>query len=390
MTKRRIGLAGILFLLIIVSIWVVLPKQSSLSGSTAGGSVTKIPENAVQVPPASAATKPAAITTLDLWTRPPAKVAARHLRRTTFAGLRRLGASEQLVDRLTVGDVLAVVTGLKEKAKLGDPSAANILSDLGHSLCALASPNLQEAPSLPGQDTEWLNAALQEKITFNKQLWAVCQQSIDLKEVDGWVAKAAEQGNGASLLLLSFGSTPAAYKQKLVEAVDTGYPEAQAAMAQILTQPPPGVAPGGPDDGEENLFKSAAVTLPYAESALALCEFSGCPGIAIDIPAAVSHAREAAHRGALEAMIEIGPQLQASMIDPNEVAAWNLVGTMLAQQGCSYGPFSGQLIAAATNTLTSKKSYDKVRSLAEQYWRDYGAQIMGNIGCTRTTQVPSS
>ena len=171
----------------------------------------------------------------------------------------------------------------------------------------------------------------------------MCQQSIDLKEVDGWVAKAAEQGNGASLLLLSFGSTPAAYKQKLI---------------------------------------SAAVTLPYAESALALCEFSGCPGIAIDIPAAVSHAREAAHRGALEAMIEIGPQLQGSMIDPNEVAAWNLVGTMLAQQGCSYGPFSGQLIAAATNTLTSKKSYDKVRSLAEQYWRDYGAQIMGNIGCT--------
>src|ERR1700674_5156332 len=173
MTRRGIGLAGIILLLIVVGIWMVLPKHSSSSGSTAGGSVAKIPENAVQVPPASAATKPAAITTLDLWTRPPAKVAARHLRRTTFAGLRRLGASEQLVDRLTNGDVLAVVTELKEKAKRGDPSAANILADMGHSLCPLASPKLQEAPSLPGQDAEWLNAALQEKIAFNKQFWAV-------------------------------------------------------------------------------------------------------------------------------------------------------------------------------------------------------------------------
>ena len=370
-------------MMIAVCIWVALPKHGNSSGSAAREPVTKTFARESPVQPTSASTRPVTVTTLDLWIRPPAKVAARHLRRVRFAGLRRLGASEQLVDRLTDGDVLIVVTELKEKAQRGDTSAANILSDLGHSLCAFASPNLREAPSLPGQDTEWLNAALQEKIAFDKQLWAVCQQSIDLKEVDGWVAKAAEQGNGASLLLLSFGSTPAAYKQKLVEAVDTGYPEAQAAMAQILTQPPPGVAPGGPDDGEEDLFKKAAVSLPYAESQLAVCEFSGCPGIAIDIPAAVSHAREAAQRGALEAMIEIGPQLQASMIDPNEVAAWNLVGTMLAQQGCSYGPFSGQLITAATNTLTSKKSFDKAKALAEQYWRDYGAQMMSNIGYPR-------
>jgi len=341
-----------------------------------------MPAREAQVQLASTSTRPVTVTTLDLWTRPTAKVAARHLRRVRFAGLRRLGASEQLVDRLTDGDVLIVVTELKEKAQRGDPSAAHILAELGHSLCPFVSPNVQEAPSLPGQDAEWLNAALQEKIAFDKQLWAVCQQSIDQKEVDGWVGKLAEQGNGASLWLSSVGRSPAAAKLKLAEAADAGYPEAQAAMAQILTHPPPGLPPGGPDDGEDNLFKKAAVSLPYAESALAVCEFSGCPGIAIDIPAAVSHAREAARRGALEAMIEIGPQLQASMIDPNEVVAWNLVGTMLAQQGCSYGPFSIELVTAATNTLTAKKSFDKARSLAEQYWRDYGAQIVTNIGCT--------
>jgi hypothetical protein len=382
MTRRRIGLAGIILLLIVVSIWVGLPKHSSSSGSTAGGSVAKIPENVVQIPPASAATKPAAITALDLWMRPSAKVAARHLRRTRFADLRRLGASEQLVDRLTDGDALGLVTDLTEKAKRGDPSAANILAGLGHTLCPLASPRVQQAQALPGNDSEWLNAALQEKTAFDKQFWVACQ-TIDQKEVDGWVAKSAEQGNGASLWLMSFGSSPAAFKQKLVEAVDAGYPEAQADMAQILTHPPSGLSPGGPDDGEENLFKQAAHSLPYAESQLALCEFNGCPGIAIDIPAAVSHAREAAQRGAFDAMIEIGPQVQASMIDPNEAVAWNLLATMLAQQGCTFGAFSLQWIAAATNTLTAKKSFDKAKALADQYWRDYGAQIMSNIGCSQ-------
>jgi hypothetical protein len=367
--------------MIAIGIWAVLPKHRASSAITAGVSTMKTPAQEARVQPASASIKPVSAA-FNLWERPSAKVAARHLRRVRFAGLRSLGASEQLVDRLTDGDVVAVVAELKEKAKLGDPSAANILADMGHSICPFASPNVQEAQSLPGQDAEWLNVALREKIAFNKQLWAVCQQSIDQKEVDRWVAKSAEQGNGASLWLLSFGSSPLAFKQKLVEAVDAGYAEAQADMAQILTHPPPDLPPGGPDDGEENLFKKAAVSLPYAESQLALCEFNGCPGVAIDIPAAVSHAREAAQRGAFDAMIEIGPLLQASMIDPAEVAAWNLVAVMLAQQGCSAGYFSAQWMTAATNTLTSNSISDKARTLANRYWQEFGAQIIANIGCS--------
>ena len=380
MTKRQISVGGLVLFMIAIGIWATLPKHSGSSRSEASGAVKAMPAREAPVQSASISTK--RVTTPDLWTRPPAKVAARHLRRVRFASLRRSGASEQLVDRLTDGDVLIVVTELKEKAQRGDPSAANILADMGHSVCPFASPNVQEAPSLPGQDAEWLNAALQEKIAFDKQLWAVCQQSIDLKEVDGWVGKLAEQGNGASLWLSSVGRSPAAAKLKLAEAADAGYPEAQATMAQILTHPPPDLPPGGSDDGEEDLFKRAAVSLPYAESALAVCEFSGCPGIAIDIPAAVAHAREAAQRGAFDAMIEIGPQVQASMVDPNEALAWNLLATMLAQQGCTFGAFSPQWIRAANSTLTAKKSFDKASSLAEQYWRDYGAQIMANIGCT--------
>jgi TPR repeat protein len=379
MTRRRIAIVGIILLMIAIGIWAVLPKHSRWSASAANPPITAIPSPKSRIQSTGMSTKP--ITTPTPWTRPAAKAAARNLRRVRFATLTEMGASEQLVDRLTDGDVLAVVTELKEKAKRGDAAAANILADMGHILCPLASPKTQEAQALPGNDAEWLNAALQERIEFNKRFWAACQ-AIDQKEVDGWVAKSAEQGNGASLWLLAIGSSPSALKQKLADAVDAGFPEAQVAMAQILTHPPPDLAPGGPDDGEEHLFNQAAVSLPYAEGALALCEFNGCPGIAIDIPAAVSHAREAAQRGALEAMIEIGPQLQASMIDPNEAVAWDLVATMLAQQGCTFGAFSPQWIAAATNTLTAKKSFDKARSLAEQYWRDYGAQMISNIGCS--------
>jgi hypothetical protein len=380
MSRRQVGIGGLLLLMIAIGIWAILPKHGN--SPVAGRSVPVIQSKTqeAQVQPVGAVTKLATVTTLDLWTRPPAKVAARHLRRTRFAPLRGLGASEQLVDRLTDGDALAVIAELQVKAKRGDPSAANILADFERFLCPLASPGVQEAQSLPGQDEEWLNAALQEKSAYNKQLWAACQ-SINEYEVDRWVAKLAEQGNSASLWLSSFGSNPVAFKQKLVEAVDAGSPDAQQDMAQILTHPPPGLSPGGPNDGEENLFKEAAVSLPSAESALALCEFNGCPGIAIDIPAAVSHAREAAQRGAFDAMLEISPQLQASMIDPDEALAWNLLATMLAQQGCTFGAFSLHWVAAATNTLTSKKSFDKAKALADQYWQQYGSQIMSNIGC---------
>jgi hypothetical protein len=161
-TRQRIGICGLIVLMIAVGIWAALHKLGTSSVTATSVPVTQPQAHETQVQPVSASPKPVTVTTLDLWIRPTAKVAARHLRRTKFAVLRRLGASEQLVDRLTDGDALAVVTELKGKATRGNPSAANILADMGHSLCPLASPKLQEAQSLPGHDAEWLNAALQE------------------------------------------------------------------------------------------------------------------------------------------------------------------------------------------------------------------------------------
>jgi TPR repeat protein len=240
---------------------------------------------------------------------------------------------------------------------------------------------LLDAQALPEQDAEWIRTTIQEQKASDKVLAAACQ-TIDKKEVEGWVAKAADQGNAASLYLRSVfrsNQSVAVSQQQLQEAVDTGYPEAQAWIAQGLTNGAPGLPRGG--ESSETLFKEAADSLPYAESLLAVCEFKGCPGVEADIPSAVAHAREAAQRGSFDAMIDIGPQLQASQIDPNEVAAWNLVGAMLTQQGCSHGGLNVQWVTAATNTLTSSRVSDKAKALADQYWQQYGAQMMSNIGC---------
>jgi hypothetical protein len=391
MTKRQIGIVGLILLIIAIAVWVVLPRHRGLSGSVASVPVTEIPVHASEVPGAFAAVK--SVETPHVWTRPPAKVAVRNSRRANFSLLRQFGAGEKLIDRLTDGDALAVIKELKQQAQSGDPSAANILAFMARFNCAFAritgegseykARELLDAQALSARDAEWIRTAIQEKSASDLQLTAACE-AIDKREVEGWVAKAADQGNAASLYLRwRFGNTSFAFKQeKLQAAVDSGFPEAQAWMAQNLTNTvadlPPRQAAGA-----DNLFKAAAESLPYAESLLAVCEFTGCPGIASDIPAAVAHAREAAQRGNFDAMNQIGPQLQASQIDPAEVAAWSLVGAILAQQGCSYGAPTVRWIQASASTLTSKSISDKAKNLAEQYWRNYGTQMMSDIGCAQ-------
>ena len=60
----------------------------------------------------------------------------------------------------------------------------------------------------------------------------------------------------------------------------------------------------------------------------------------------------------------------------NELRRWRRSLSSPADGGSRSG------IAAATTTLTTKKSSDQARSLAEQHRRDYSAQIVSNIGCT--------
>jgi hypothetical protein len=116
-------------------------------------------------------------------------------------------------------------------------------------------------------------------------------------------------------------------------------------------------------------LRAAAQTIPDAESRLARCEFTGCEYIAQDIPAAVVDARSAAQQGSIDAMLAIGPQLQASQIDPDEVRAWQLINAGL------------QLQRSASAVLDSPTVTPKVRALADQYWQQFGARILSGLGC---------
>ena len=390
--SKRLGLVGVILLMIVIGIWVALTKHGSSSSTGAGGNGAKMPEPETQVQPAGAPTKPVA--TSDPWTRPSAKVVTRNLRRVRFALLRGFGASEKMVNRLTDGDILAVIQELKQQARRGDAAAANVLEYMAYSICGFAGVNgegsssqaqqLLDARALPVQDSEWIRTAIQEKNTNDKQMVAACQQAIDKKEIEAWVTSAADQGNGASRWLLSrySSSGSSAFKeQKLMDAADAGYAEAQAFLAQGLMNGTAHLPAAIADDDAGNLLKVAADSLPHAETLLAVCEFKGCPGIETDILSAVAHAREAAQQGSFDAVFQIGPQLQANQMDPDEVTAWNLVGAMLSQQGCSYGDLAVQWMASATSALTSNSVSDKAKALANQYWQQYGAQMMANIGC---------
>jgi hypothetical protein len=394
---RRLGLVGIT-LLIAIGIWVALPKHSGSPGSEASRTATTIPAPEARERPAGAPSKPVAVP--DPWTRPSAKVAARNLRRTRFALLRGFGASENMVNRLTDGDILAVIQELVQQAQRGDAAAANVLEYMAYSTCGFAGINgegspaqaqqLLDAQALPLQDVEWIRTTIQEKNTYDRQVVAACQQAMDKKEIEAWVTSSADRGNGASLWLLSrySSSLSSEFKQqKLMDAADAGYPEAQAFLAHGLMNGTAHFPAGIAVDNAGNLLKVAADSLPNAESVLAMCEFKGCPGIESDIPSAVAHAREAAQKGSFDAILQIGLQLQASQMDPDEVTAWNLAGAMLSQQGCSYGGLTVQGMTSATSTLTSNGTSDKARSLAEQYWRHYGAQMMASIGCTSASPI---
>jgi hypothetical protein len=102
----------------------------------------------------------------------------------------------------------------------------------------------------------------------------------------------------------------------------------------------------------------------------------------VDVPSAITHAREAAERGTIDALLSMGPHLSASQMDPDELSAWNVVHASLQQQGCIGNGFSVQSMKVITGTLASSSITDRTRALADQYWRDYGPQIMSSLGCT--------
>jgi hypothetical protein len=105
--------------------------------------------------------------------------------------------------------------------------------------------------------------------------------------------------------------------------------------------------------------------------------------VAEDIPAAVADARSAAQQGSIDAMLAIGPQLQASQIDPDEVQAWQLINAGLQLQGYDGIFINVLMIRSASAVLNSPTITPNARALADQYWQQFGAKIVSGLGCTR-------
>jgi TPR repeat protein len=332
-----------------------------------------------------------------LWARPAPAVAARNLRRCGIgATLAPMGASTGIIERFSNGDIAGTFSQLKAQAQAGDASAANQLDYIAHITCGFAGINgpqsefqaseLLDSNSLLPADSDWFRAVLEERNGFKQQLVNSCQQSLDKSEIDTWVTAAAARGDPASeYSLWMFGGTniKRLSDAHLRAAAFGGYSWAQFSLGSRTVGETPWIITGGEaSDHPGDLLRAAAQTISAAEGQLARCEFTGCEYIAQDIPAAVADARSAAQQGSIDAMLAIGPRLQASQIDPDEVRAWQLINAGMQLQGYEGTNIDVPMIRSASAVLNSPTVTPKARALADQYWQQFGAKILSGLGCT--------
>jgi hypothetical protein len=397
MTKTRIGTAVLILALIATAVFVLVERRHPFPALSVRPTASDMPftrESRPALGPAESI-PPIPAVAGGLWIRPAPVVAALHARRAGFSWiLKQLGASDGLVTRLVDGHLAAAITELKEKASAGDPVAINVLGEIAHQQCQLGrdeetlssyeASEINRARALPPADAEWLSSALHADTAFDKQVAAMCKQLVDPDQVESWVAARADRGDAASLwLMYDLADNMHDMQQRLRDAAAAGFPEAQFELAWAIIAGQAGAAGSGAEAANVgDLLLQSADTLPRSEAQLAVCEYRGCPGVSPDLNQAVTHAREAAQRGSIDGMIEIGPHLPPAQIDPDEIAAWSIVRASLTLQGCNTGGFSVREMKATTAILSATNISANARRLAEQYWQQYGPQIMANLACS--------
>jgi hypothetical protein len=379
----------------IIVVGIVLISRRGTSSSppvTIASEATRAYGHERETPIAAPATPPGSAIVGALWSRSPPQAAVHNARRCRYGlTLKPFGSSDDIIERLADGDIQAAVSELKQRAREGDASAGNQLLFLSRFTCGFAAldgpssayhaSQSMDSQALPAADGDWLHAVIQERENYNQQLLSVCHDSLDGDEINAWVNASAANGDPASHYLLAVhgANRNRNYRDtQLLAAVNGGYPWAQFLLGQRMINGM-SLSPnaGTLSENAGDLVRAAALELPEAESYLAKCEFSGCIDIPVDIASATAHALDAASRGYFDAIQVIGPQLQASQIDPNEVEAWNLIAAALKAQQAS----SAEGFKSASGTLNSPTVSASARKLADQNWQKYGKQIMANLGC---------
>ncbi len=322
--------------------------------------------------------------------RPPALEAARNSSRAGYAWiLRQFGISDADLDRLAAGNYAAFFKDLTSKANAGDPNAINALGWLAWGCATQRSEaqlnsyqqsQHQEARSLPSSDADLFTTFLDADIRNYKQHLIDCAAIDHDDTLESQIKGLAAQGDGASLFILSLAPNNMTDLQNFARrSALQGFPEGQYEYARDLLYSAQ-LYPSQPGDPTAmDLLRAAANELPTARASLALCEYSGCSGEAPNVSAALADARTAAQSGTADALIQLAVDAPPSLISAAEGQAWSLFDLALQQRGCRVSVLGlnwmKSMATLAANTTP------EAQTLADQYWQQYGATAMAQLGC---------
>ncbi len=236
---------------------------------------------------------------------------------------------------------------------------------------------MRESRTLPVADAEWFRAAFMEDIAFDKAVLAGCGEAVNVDQAFDLVDERAKQGDSESLRLASMTANMIAEQQQLLRAAATaGSADAQFEIAFVVLGGHQRELLGtGPDTlNVGDLLRQSAEQIPQAEGNLANCEFYGCAGISPDPPAGVRTALSAAEHGFFDTLLDIGPHLTPSQLDPVDLEAWKLIQAAVGLQ-CGQSWTDVKAMRATLGALSSPAATDGARKRAEQLWARYGAQL---------------
>jgi len=324
----------------------------------------------------------------SLWLRREPKDAVRHAWRKQWElRYRRLGASQQFIDQMADGNMVAALNNLKKQALSGDPAAIRVDGDFTYWNCfahrsaeqldSYAAIQMKESRSLPAADAEWFRAVFAEDVAFDKAVMAACSEVVNVDQAFAMVEESAKQGDGENLFLSSMTANMMAEQQRLLRAAAiAGSADAQFQIAfVVLGGHQPELLGTGPDAlNVGDLLRQSAEQIPQAEGNLAICEFYGCAGITADPAAGIGTALSAAEHGFFDALLDIGPHLTPSQLDPTDIEAWKLIQASVNLQ-CGGSWSDVKAMRATLDALSSPAATDAARQRAEQLWAQYGVQL---------------
>lgn len=391
MNKRAIAAAAGFAIIIAVGVWhFLIGGVSTYDRGAMPAAAESV--SVVASPLVAAGSGPVALRVKDpvgsLWVRRSPKEAERRAwRKRLERRYRRLGASQQFIDQMVDGNMVGALNNLKKQALSGDPAAIGVYGDFTYWNCFLhgtseqvdsyVTMQTQESPTLPAADAEWLRDAVAEDVAINKAVVAACREAVNVGQVFDMVDESAEQGDGANLFLSSKTANDMPEMQRRLRAAAmAGSPDAQFGIAfTVLGGNQKELLGTGPDAlNVGDLLRESAEQIPQAEGNLAICEFYGCGGIDADSTAAIRTALSAAEHGFFDALLDIGPHLSPSQLDPTDFEAWKLIKAAVDLQ-CGGNWSNAQAMRATLDALSSPAATNAARQRAEQLWAQYGAEL---------------